>query len=523
MYRGQINLRNGRARVYTMWDMLRRALLGGVLLLAAGAGNAYFEKGGVTGIGARALGMGGAFVAVSDDTSAVGWNPAGLGQLKRAEAAFNYSAIFNGKIYYLFSSFAWPMFEESIMGLSWERRTFTDAPDKLNEDVYYATFAATMTEDHTFFWGANFKFFNAGSQFKDVGGKGMGMDWGVLYRLPLPKWGKEMRLGFSWQDLNTELREQKGVIQTIPASLRIGTAYQFERWITIAADWENYRDPSVSTAASNRLHAGVEGWFFDGTLGTRLGYVGFATMPGRYAAGLSYRANDWEVDYAYLGHAGNLGDSHRASFALRFGRVLSGGIKPSTPLGLKVSAKDSEVELIWNPSPEPMVGAYNIYVSTAPGGEYRKVNTVGLPSARVIGLENGRTYYFVVTSITNSQPPLESDKSAEIPATPVAPQVSAPELTAQVQEGEVQVSWRATQGDIAGYNLYISTVPGTGHQKYNQQPLASTSVRMVQLPGGGLIVAGERYYIVIRSVTRSQPPVEGPPSGEQVFIAVPRQ
>jgi len=480
--------------------------------------------------------MGGAFVAVSDDTSAVGWNPAGLGQLKRMEAAFNYSAIFNGKIYYLFSSFAWPMFEESIMGFSWERRTFTDAPDKLNEDVYYATFASSMTEDRTFFWGANFKFFNAGSQFTNVGGKGMGLDWGMLYRLPLPKWGKEMRVGFAWQDMSTELKEQNGVIQSIPGAIRMGFAYQFERWVMIAADWEQYQDvlgklsaaasstdQRVSSFSDNRLRAGVEGWFFDGTLGVRIGYVGFASMPGRYAGGLSYRANDWEVDYAYLGHAGNLGDSHRASFALRFGRESVGGVKPSTPVGLKVSAKDSEVELLWNPSPEPTVGAYNIYVSTAPGGEYRKVNTVSVPSARVIGLENGRTYYFVVTSITNSQPPMESDKSAEIPATPVAPQVSAPELTAQVQEGEVQVSWRATQGDIAGYNLYISTYAGGGSVKYNQQPLASTSVRMVQLPGGALIVAGERYYIVIRSVTRYQPPVEGPPSGEQVFIAVPRQ
>ena len=34
------------------------------------------------GIGARALSMGGAFVAVADDSTAVFWNPAGLAQLK---------------------------------------------------------------------------------------------------------------------------------------------------------------------------------------------------------------------------------------------------------------------------------------------------------------------------------------------------------------------------------------------------------------------------------------------------------
>ncbi len=45
------------------------------------------------GAGARALGMGGAFIAVCDDATASSWNPAGLTQLKSPEAAF--SCLFN--------------------------------------------------------------------------------------------------------------------------------------------------------------------------------------------------------------------------------------------------------------------------------------------------------------------------------------------------------------------------------------------------------------------------------------------
>ena len=41
-----------------------------------------------TGAGARGLGMGGAFIAVADDGTAVGFNPAGLAQLRRTELAF---------------------------------------------------------------------------------------------------------------------------------------------------------------------------------------------------------------------------------------------------------------------------------------------------------------------------------------------------------------------------------------------------------------------------------------------------
>jgi len=44
---------------------------------------------GETGFGARALGMGGAYIGVADDYSALYWNPAGLGQLKSNEFYFS--------------------------------------------------------------------------------------------------------------------------------------------------------------------------------------------------------------------------------------------------------------------------------------------------------------------------------------------------------------------------------------------------------------------------------------------------
>lgn len=37
------------------------------------------------GVGARAMGMGGAFIAVADDSTALHWNPAGLSQIRRVE------------------------------------------------------------------------------------------------------------------------------------------------------------------------------------------------------------------------------------------------------------------------------------------------------------------------------------------------------------------------------------------------------------------------------------------------------
>ena len=39
----------------------------------------------ITGAGARAEGLGGAFIGLADDATAISWNPAGLGQLERSE------------------------------------------------------------------------------------------------------------------------------------------------------------------------------------------------------------------------------------------------------------------------------------------------------------------------------------------------------------------------------------------------------------------------------------------------------
>jgi len=43
------------------------------------------------GSGARAIGMGSAFIAVADDATAASWNPAGLTQLRKPEFSFAYS------------------------------------------------------------------------------------------------------------------------------------------------------------------------------------------------------------------------------------------------------------------------------------------------------------------------------------------------------------------------------------------------------------------------------------------------
>jgi hypothetical protein len=53
-----------------------------VLVMVSSAVGANFN---LTGQGARAMGMGGAFIGIADDATAISWNPAGLAQLDRPE------------------------------------------------------------------------------------------------------------------------------------------------------------------------------------------------------------------------------------------------------------------------------------------------------------------------------------------------------------------------------------------------------------------------------------------------------
>ena len=64
----------------------------------AGLGNPLLDL----GYGARAVGMGGAFVAVADDGNAGYWNPAGLSQLRQVEITSMYTSLYFGtKFFYL--------------------------------------------------------------------------------------------------------------------------------------------------------------------------------------------------------------------------------------------------------------------------------------------------------------------------------------------------------------------------------------------------------------------------------------
>jgi len=114
------------------------------------------------GVGARALGMGGAYVAVADDANAGFWNPAGLNQIESPEFAYMHAERFAGIVSFDYAGLAWPLSERSTIGVSFYRSGVNDIKNTLdawdaarnqpkpNPEDFITTFSAA---DYAFFFG----------------------------------------------------------------------------------------------------------------------------------------------------------------------------------------------------------------------------------------------------------------------------------------------------------------------------------------------------------------------------------
>jgi hypothetical protein len=530
----------------------KSALLTALLmfLIAVSAFGGAFDKGGVTGIGGRATGMGDAFGAVADDGSAVYWNAAGLTQLDRAELYFFTGPLLNGKEWYYFLSFGSPFFQDTAWQISVDTLAHSD---KLNtkEIILTGSFASNLNLERTFSVGLNVKYFNYNSMaaVSTLQGlaNGLGIDIGVLYQVPLPQWGKKVNFGLFIQDMDSNISWSGGVSeQKIPTVFKIASAYYLDDNIVATVDFDFFKDLNISgiplttpiydsytdttitalVPQEDRVHVGIESWFFKRHLGLRGGYTGFATMAGRFTGGVTYKEDTWEIDYSYIGHAEHLGDSHRLALILRFGQPkdqIRAVSIVKAPKDLKAYPANNAVNLTWEPNTDPNITGYAVYMSKSPGSRYIPIaKRIKDNYVTIDGLQNGTRYYFVVAGINNTYPPVESAYSNEASAVPAPVVPGTPEIfpIAQANKAEatgaIDIKWGAMpNARMAGYNIYISETQGKGYAKSNPAP-----VKDVHYMVKGLEV-GKKYYFVMTSVTNDTPPVESKFSKEFNDIAKP--
>ncbi len=191
------------------------------------------------GAGARALGMGNAFVSISDDATAVYWNPAGLARLKRNESQVQHAERFGGTVKHDVITAAGPSpvggFGIGLLRLGVEDiklTTLEDPSESLsskNRAVVSSEVGTSDTSLHLCYGRAVRPGIYLGTTLKLIwrnlaagDGSGYGIDVGALY-VPVPAWS----LGLTVRNVTrTRIRFDTGSTDRIPPSIWVGGAYR---------------------------------------------------------------------------------------------------------------------------------------------------------------------------------------------------------------------------------------------------------------------------------------------------------
>ena len=313
------------------------------------------------GVGARALGMGSAFVSIADDATAAYWNPAGLAKVDNHAFSIMYSDSFGagegnflnkGIVQYNFVNYVHQIEGLGSVGISWIRlgvddiplTTFTDTngngldddyleldgiPGKSENDGQYfqpptvkgyfsntdnallISYARRVSAKLSV--GANFKLLKQ-SIFENAG-SGTGLDFGFMVG---PFVG--FHIGGMVEDATgTQVRWDTDAEPTFTRSPRFRFGASYQRIlpvignITVGADMQtNRKDLVQENKSSGQLFRfGAEYWLLN-VVAFRVG-----TEADRLALGAGLRLRMGEAtmfaDYAFNAH--DIGDSQRISIS----------------------------------------------------------------------------------------------------------------------------------------------------------------------------------------------------------------
>ncbi|WP_456443924.1 PorV/PorQ family protein [Caldithrix abyssi] len=162
------------------------------------------------GVGARAIGMGGAFVATANDVSAMYWNPAGIANLKNIQAIFVHTD-WLVDITFDYAGIVFPLYQYGTIGLNLtalnmgEMKVRTiDHPEGTGEFFDARDLALGLAYGikitNRFALGFNVKYISQ-TIWKEHAA-GFALDIGTLYETPL----KGLRIGAALTNFGTDMR-----------------------------------------------------------------------------------------------------------------------------------------------------------------------------------------------------------------------------------------------------------------------------------------------------------------------------
>ncbi|MBN1898079.1 MAG: hypothetical protein JW827_04830 [Spirochaetes bacterium] len=302
-----------------------------IILLGVSSLEAAFKEG--NNWNARATGMGGAFTAIADDASAPVYNPAGMAQIDRVQAIFNFSKPYLGveevDFNYAYLSLTFPMEDVGHIGIGWNNFNATSIYEEYSFLLSYST-----SMDRVFspkfkylYTGLNIKYLYHGFQLDQrtiddpvfSGGKGkgnIGVDIGFLAKR-LFKGLPHLDLALAVNNIN-EPDIGLGQNDPIYREFKFGLSYLLPGSVKTKNDYIFSMDTCYRNEELN-IKGGVEGYFFNRFLIARLG-ANFNEMTA--GLGINYSLKNkvlFQFNYAFLypmGIRGSYG-THQMSVNIR--------------------------------------------------------------------------------------------------------------------------------------------------------------------------------------------------------------
>lgn len=333
----------------TIWRVVSFAAAAAVALAAA---LGFDCEGAHACVGARPLAMGGAFIAVADDASAVYWNPAGLARLGERQLAL--TSTLNNRNVFNYDDFVAYVQPGSRPGTGAGFSFVTEhvgSPEGAGASDGTGAAAGTIArvgagaDRETVYRGSTWLVCSvARSVFRDLAvganlrhetharrlpgaelvlGSRWGMDLALLYRA-----SPAISLGLLLQDSGlSPIRWEDGREEAVRVNVRPGLAYRPDPRTIIAVDLYDLGalatgPPPGAGNGAFAVRAGVERRVLE-HLAARLGYYGISPGVGAITCGAGWSGDEWQVDYVYLGaattpgHPG-LGGTHQMGVTFKF-------------------------------------------------------------------------------------------------------------------------------------------------------------------------------------------------------------
>ena len=278
------------------------------------AGDAGRESPFTIGAGARALGMGGSFISLADDASAIYYNPARLPLLNYQEFSAMHIELFEGTIYN-YAGWVFPDTKLGGFGVGFFRIGTDDIIGRSNF-ISDRTFGYSQSQilvsygqklGNDFSIGGSFKIVN--QSIEDVSDYGLGLD--IAFSLQL---SDHLTSGMIFRDIVPAELKLNEVSETTPISIAGGLGLQEVSLLkntsmNLAFEVEKFEDRTL------KVHTGGE-LFIDNTFALRAGYD-----KDNLSLGTGFLINRIKFDYAYK-ILDDINDSHRFSLSFLIGTSI---------------------------------------------------------------------------------------------------------------------------------------------------------------------------------------------------------